>query len=1100
MKKFCLLLLTASFFYISSWAITDTVALANKPSCNSFDAIGPVISYKQIGKSSCLANLNFNATITDIDGVNTNPGTRPRVYYKRSFDGNIWNNNSSFTDGWKYVEATNTSSPFNFVLDYTLLNGGGGITAGQTLQYFVVAQDLVGMPNVSINTGTFASPPASVALTAAAFPIGGGINFYTIVNNIGTNISIGATGDFPTLTASGGLFNVINNVGLPGNTTVQIIDPLVTENNAYPLYQVQNTGCAGGTVTLLIKPSPGVSPTLTGSRPNEPIIRILSSNVTIDGSNNGTSSRDLTLTNTNTNSPNVIIFGSSGFQPINNCTLKNTICRNTVSITACVVVSDGAVGGSQGYFNNITIQNNSIERSQIGLICVAVPGAGNGSITVTGNDLNAGSPNQIVGIGIYTEGVDGAMVTNNNVGNFEPTVSSPRFGIHLNTGTTNSTVSGNTIANISCIPSAAALLYGINITPAVAASNNVVTGNTISNITSGAAATVHAINVALASGGITIQRNDISNIKNTNASGYGAYGIGLSSTTTNANITVANNFIYDIAGVGSSTIARNGYGMYLSSGGSGYRIYYNSVLLNTSQGSTAGVPSALMISGITAAAALDIRNNILANTQTAGSTNRFAIYSANSNTIFSAIDNNDYYNAAGNLGFIGSTRTTLTDIQTGFGGNTNSVNVLPAFVSSTNLHLTSANCYLDGSATPVFVTTDIDAATRDVSTPDIGADEFTATVSNTLAGIVATPVCSYKTVSPAGTLYTTATCALIARVAATGLDPVAGKINACVTLDATQQFFNGEPYVQRHYDLEPVSSNQTTTSATVTLYFTDAEFVQYNNNNPAWPKLPTVATGGNADFRRANLKITQFHGAASTTPSSPGNYPGIRVIIVPGAGNVFWDGFNWLVTFNISGFSGFYVHTNSFGAPLPITINYLNGRKQGSNHVLDWKVTCITTPRATMTLERSSDGRNYTGLYTITADAARCNQPFDYIDTDPLKGMNYYRLKIVDADGKLTYSSTVALLHAVKGFDIVSIAPNPVVTDQFKLNVTSAQSGNMEMMIFDMQGRLVNRQTLSLIAGYNSLPVDVSKLSAGTYSIYGIAGEDRSRTMRIVKQ
>jgi hypothetical protein len=368
-----------------------------------------------------------------------------------------------------------------------------------------------------------------------------------------------------------------------------------------------------------------------------------------------------------------------------------------------------------------------------------------------------------------------------------------------------------------------------------------------------------------------------------------------------------------------------------------------------------------------------------------------------------------------------------------------------------------------------------------------------------LAGVSGSAVCEDRTVSATGTTYTSNPCDLIARILPSGGAPVAGKVNVCVTLDATQQTFNGEPYVQRHFDIEPTTSNQTTTSATITLYFTNAEFLLYNSTNPAWPPLPTSVLG-NADPNRVNLKITQFHGAASTSPSSPGNYPGTTVVITPGAANVVWNGSYWAVTFNVAGFSGFYVHTNYFNAPLPIVVNYLTGHRQGSNHLLNWKVTCATTPRATMTLERSADSRNYTGIYTITADAARCNQPFDYTDANPLKGMNYYRLKIVDADGKVTYSTTVALLNAVKGFDIVSIAPNPVVTGNFKLNVASAQSSKMELTIFDMQGRLVNRQSISVIAGYNSLPMNVANLSLGTYTIQATIADDKSRVVRFVKQ
>ena len=57
----------------------------------------------------------------------------------------------------------------------------GSVAVGDVIQYFVVAQDLAGTPNVGINSGTFAAQPASVALTAAAFPLTGTIRNYTIV-------------------------------------------------------------------------------------------------------------------------------------------------------------------------------------------------------------------------------------------------------------------------------------------------------------------------------------------------------------------------------------------------------------------------------------------------------------------------------------------------------------------------------------------------------------------------------------------------------------------------------------------------------------------------------------------------------------------------------------------------------------------------------------------------------------------------------------------------------------------------------------------------------------------------------------------------------
>ncbi|MBL7701338.1 MAG: T9SS type A sorting domain-containing protein [Ferruginibacter sp.] len=387
---------------------------------------------------------------------------------------------------------------------------------------------------------------------------------------------------------------------------------------------------------------------------------------------------------------------------------------------------------------------------------------------------------------------------------------------------------------------------------------------------------------------------------------------------------------------------------------------------------------------------------------------------------------------------------------------------------------------------------------------DCGAYEYPACFIAALAGVTGgSQVCVNNMVSNTGTDYFDASCNFLTKLVPSGVSPVSGNINSCVIIDGTVQTFNAAPYVQRHYDIEP-SVNPNTSTATITLYFKDQEFVNYNAVRGAFPALPTVATGGNSDPNRSRLRITQYHGIPipphNTGNPAPGYYSlNTSTLIIPDTVKYNTCGY-WEVIFKVSGFSGFYVHTNNFNAPLPIVVNYLTGRRQGSSHLLNWKVTCSSTPRVTMILERSVDSRNFNPINNITADAVRCNQPFDYTDTDPVKGMNYYRLKMIDADGKISYSSVVALLNALKGFDIISIAPNPVVNGNFKLNVASAQSGKIELSIFDMQGRLVKKQVVSLIAGFNNIPVKADDLSAGTYSIRGVIADEQVKVLRFVKQ
>jgi hypothetical protein len=203
----------------------------------------------------------------------------------------------------------------------------------------------------------------------------------------------------------------------------------------------------------------------------------------------------------------------------------------------------------------------------------------------------------------------------------------------------------------------------------------------------------------------------------------------------------------------------------------------------------------------------------------------------------------------------------------------------------------------------------------------------------------------------------------------------------------------------------------------------------------------------------------------------------------------------------VSAFSPFSLGGITFANPLPISISWFKGVKQNGAHSLNWKVNCNSTPSVTLTLERSSAANGgFAAVYSIQASATRCNQPFDHTDAQPLPGMNYYRLKMVDANGKISYSGIVALLNSDKGFEVTGIAPNPVTDGQLKFNVSAAKAGTMDMVITDMQGRLISRSIISLAAGFNTILVDASKLASGTYYIYGATGDGKSKPVRFVKQ
>src|SRR4030095_7303854 len=168
------------------------------------------------------------------------------------------------------------------------------------------------------------------------------------------------------------------------------------------------------------------------------------------------------------------------------------------------------------------------------------------NLTYANNELNTVGANNIRNIGLYMQGVNGATVSDNTVGNFSTVDAENKTGIWLASGTINATVSGNTISTLSYSGATAGFApFGINITPTVASANINVTQNTITNLST---ATTQAPprgigSIVAGTGGVIIQRNTVQGITNPNVGTWGVFGIDVSSGN---NFTIKNNFVSDI--------------------------------------------------------------------------------------------------------------------------------------------------------------------------------------------------------------------------------------------------------------------------------------------------------------------------------------------------------------------------------------------------------------------------------------------------------------------------------------------------------------------------------------------------------------------------
>jgi hypothetical protein len=615
------------------------------------DFLPPAMSYTPFGNTSQTTNRTLSVVITDATGVPTSGMLVPRIYFNK-------NGGAYSSTACALSMGTGTSGTWNCTVDYSAV---GGVTAGDVVRYFTIAQDTAMPFNIGSNPGGVSATDVNTVSSPPPSP-----NVYTIVAAVPTSINVGTGQTYTSLTNAGGVFEAINAGTLSGNTTVNITSDLTAETGAVVLNQFSEDGIGGYTLTF--KPSgtariiSGTSPTSTG------LININGADrVVFDGSLSGGTDRSLTITNNQTGLSTVIWIRSASSNngassnTVKNCIINGALVPFTAQTTAGILAGSGVTLGNaaEAPNNNNTITNNLIYRVQN-----AIYNQGN-----TGLDQN------------WT-------VSNNEFGS-SVDADKNRFRGMLMGNTNNFVISGNNIHGVT------------NFTGTTGANTGIQLAFSVSN-------------------GMVVN-NRISDIHNLSASGTGAFGMQLSATPT-TNIVIANNFIWDVQAVGSATVASNGHGITINGAATagGYKIFHNSINMNTNQ--TSGTSAALnLTSAVVAAGALDARNNIFANTQTSGAT-RYGVYSAAANTVFSTIDYNDYF-STGSVGFIGgSARATLADWQAGTGQDVNSKALDPMFVSSNDLHIFFGSPMINMGGIGTGITTDIDGQTRDM-VPDIGADE-----------------------------------------------------------------------------------------------------------------------------------------------------------------------------------------------------------------------------------------------------------------------------------------------------------------------------------------------------------------------------------------
>ncbi len=175
---------------------------------------------------------------------------------------------------------------------------------------------------------------------------------------------------------------------------------------------------------------------------------------------------------------------------------------------------------------------------------------------------------------------------------------------------------------------------------------------------------------------------------------------------------------------------------------------------------------------------------------------------------------------------------------------------------------------------------------------------------------------------------------------------------------------------------------------------------------------------------------------------------------------------------------------------LPVTFTSFTVIKDINKARLSWNVAAEQNVDG-YEVERSNNGVQFSKLGFVKATG---RSRYSYTDEKILNGVNFYRVKNVDLDGKFAYTHIVSI-NGKKG-QFVRLFPIPARSDMF-IQHHDAMKG-AQLRISSMDGRIVSVISVPYNAVQTNL--NLSTIQSGVYFITYDAGDGNKFTSKFIKQ
>jgi hypothetical protein len=171
--------------------------------------------------------------------------------------------------------------------------------------------------------------------------------------------------------------------------------------------------------------------------------------------------------------------------------------------------------------------------------------------------------------------------------------------------------------------------------------------------------------------------------------------------------------------------------------------------------------------------------------------------------------------------------------------------------------------------------------------------------------------------------------------------------------------------------------------------------------------------------------------------------------------------------------------------PLPVTIVSVSAYRNTDRSIgINWAVENQLNIDH-YEVERSGDGRSFTGILTVAAEGSNNGNSVRYSKTDlsPLAADNYYRIKAVSISGQLQYSAIMKVAPD-KSTAGIRIYPNPVVGRTVQVQFNNQAKGSYSLQVNNEAGQVIYQGKASVNSSNFVQSIQLAQsVSGGVYHL-----------------